>query len=203
MTLRSGKATEMQCGSWPDGTIWSRTCWSSPEPGFHSCTPALVRGGASVGPQPGTEQRKVVLLTRLRRLWMRSQFPSLTSSVDLEGSLCLVDMLLTWLSTSVFNWNDRVGVLSIKIASVFTDCQSGVRWCRTFFPSVSKAELISRLRKLWTCTSCKGRVLLNWFSPITFWVWSRSTTHFSSVGSLEITGRRYSKSFTTTHNCGK
>lgn len=126
----------------------------------------------------------------------------LTSSVDLEAGLCLVDMLLTWLSTSVFNWNDSVRGLIMKIApselQVFTDC-----WCHTFFPSVSKAERISRQRKLWACTSCKGRVLLNWLSPITFWVWSRSTTHFSSVGSLEITDRRYSKSFTTTHNCRK
>lgn len=86
---------------------------------------------------------------------------------------------------------------------VFTGCQRGNCWCRTFFPSVSKAERISRPRKLWACTSCKGSVLLNWLSPITFWVWSRSTTHFSSVGSLEITDRRYSKSFTTTHNCVK
>lgn len=86
---------------------------------------------------------------------------------------------------------------------VFTGCQRGNCWCRTFFPSVSKAERISRPRKLWACTSCKGSVLLNWLSLITFWVWSRSTTHFSSVGSLEMTDRRYSKSFTTTHNCVK
>lgn len=139
------------------------------------------------------------------RVWMKEQSRSLTSSVDLEGSLCLVDMLLTWLSTSVFNWNDSVWGLIMKLLPSelqwFPACQRGARWCCTFFPSVSKAERISRQRKLWACTSCKGRVLLNWLSPITFWVWSRSTAHFSSVGSLEITDRRYSKSFTTTHNC--
>lgn len=71
----------------------------------------------------------------------------------------------------------------------------------TFFPRVSSAEWISRLRMLWVCSSCEGRVLLNWLSPMTFWVRSRSPAQFSCVGSLVRTDLRCSRSFTTTHNC--
>lgn len=70
----------------------------------------------------------------------------------------------------------------------------------TFFPSVSKAERISRLRMPWDCWSCEGSVLWNWLSPMTFWVRSRSPAQFSCVGSRVKTDLKCSRSFTTTQS---